>query len=207
MCCSKRLWERERRKPVFMLPFRWRGNGENTDFMLDCPPQQHPIKWLGVCVRFCRSRRYHASEPVRLLHSMAWLSDEGQPSFCPDFDKIEINAMLGDGCSLCGVDCWELYAVGTVDQAMMSVLLVKYGVLRLLGLAEKALIIDELHSYDVYMSEILHRLLEWCKVLEIPVVLLSATLPPEKKTQTLSAYTAQSILFKLSCRDGHYRVG
>ena len=52
------------------------------------------------------------------------------------------------------------YAVGTVDQAMMSVLMVKYGVLRLLGLAGKALVIDELHAYDVYMSEILHRLLE-----------------------------------------------
>ena len=32
---------------------------------------------------------HHASEPVRLLHSMAWLSDEGQPSFCPDFDTEE----------------------------------------------------------------------------------------------------------------------
>ena len=76
---------------------------------------------------------------------------------------------------------------------MMSVLLVKYGVLRLLGLAEKTLVIDELHSYDVYMSEILHRLLEWCKALEIPVVLLSATLPPEKKAQMLSAYTDHPI--------------
>lgn len=135
---------------------------------------------------------HHASEPVRLLHSMAWLSDEGQPSFCPDFDTEEERYawrwLLPVRRGLLGS-----YAVGTVDQAMMSVLLVKYGVLRLLGLAEKALIIDELHSYDVYMSEILHRLLEWCKVLEIPVVLLSATLPPEKKTQMLSAYTAQSI--------------
>lgn len=42
-------------------------------------------------------------------------------------------------------------------------------------------------------SEILHRLLEWCKALEIPVVLLSATLPPEKKAQMLSAYTDHPI--------------
>ena len=123
---------------------------------------------------------------------MAWLSDEGQQSFCSDFDTEEERYawrwMLPVRRGLLGS-----YAVGTVDQAMMSVLLVKYGVLRLLGLAEKALILDELHSYDVYMSEILHRLLEWCKVLEIPVVLLSATLPPEKKAQMLSAYTAESI--------------
>ena len=81
------------------------------------------------------------------------------------------------------------YAVGMVGQAMMSVLMVKHGVLRLLGLAGKALAIDELHAYDVYMSEILHRLLEWCRVLEIPVVLLFAALPPEKRGQMLSACT------------------
>lgn len=135
---------------------------------------------------------HHASEPVRLLHSMAWLSDDETQSFCPDFDTEEERYawrwLLPVRRGLLGS-----YAVGTVDQAMMSVLLVKYGVLRLLGLAQKALIIDELHSYDVYMGEILHRLLEWCKALEIPVVLLSATLPPEKKTQMLSAYTNESI--------------
>ena len=69
------------------------------------------------------------------------------------------------------------YAVGTVDQAMMSVLMIKYGVLRLLGLAQKALVIDELHAYDAYMNEILELLLMWCRALEIPVVLLSAVSP------------------------------
>lgn len=132
------------------------------------------------------------SDPVRLLHSMAWLTDDQEDQPWPKFETEEERYASG----------WLLpvrrgllgsYAVGTVDQAMMSVLLVKYGVLRLLGLAEKTLVIDELHSYDVYMSEILHRLLEWCKDLEIPVVLLSATLPPEKKMQMLSAYTADQI--------------
>ena len=129
---------------------------------------------------------------VRLLHSMAWLVDEDDSYLLPEFETEEEQY----------ASSWLLpvrrgllnsYAVGTVDQAMMSVLLVKYGVLRLLGLAEKVLVIDELHSYDVYMSEILQRLLEWCKALEIPVVLLSATLPPEKKAQMLSTYTDHPI--------------
>ena len=135
---------------------------------------------------------HHTAEQVRLLHSMAWLSEDTTHFFYPNFETEEERYASG----------WLLpvrrgllgsYAVGTVDQVMMSVLLVKYGVLRLLGLSEKALVIDELHSYDVYMSEILHRLLEWCKALEIPVVLLSATLPPEKKAQMLSVYTAEPI--------------
>lgn len=135
---------------------------------------------------------HQLSDSVRLLHSMAWLVDGQEDRPWPKFETEEERYASG----------WLLpvrrgllgsYAVGTVDQAMMSVLLVKYGVLRLLGLAEKTLVIDELHSYDVYMSEILHRLLEWCKGLEIPVVLLSATLPPEKKVQMLSAYTTNPI--------------
>lgn len=135
---------------------------------------------------------HQLSDSVRLLHSMAWLADSQGDQAWPKFETEEERYASG----------WLLpvrrgllgsYAVGTVDQAMMSILLVKYGVLRLLGLAEKTLVIDELHSYDVYMSEILHRLLEWCKDLEIPVVLLSATLPPEKKMQMLSAYTTDQI--------------
>ena len=39
------------------------------------------------------------------------------------------------------------------------------------------------------MGEILVRLLEWCRALEIPVVMLSATLPPALKAKLLSPYT------------------
>ena len=39
------------------------------------------------------------------------------------------------------------------------------------------------------MSEIIIRLLEWCCALEIPVVMLSATLPEEKKRAMLNAYS------------------
>ena len=129
-------------------------------------------------------------DTVRLLHSMAWLVDEDLPEMQFDTEEKVYAAR------------WLLpvrrgllapYAVGTVDQAMMAVLMVKYGVLRLLGLAQKTLVIDELHSYDVYMSELIERLLEWCKALEIPVVMLSATLPPEKKAQMLSPYTTEKL--------------
>ena len=129
-------------------------------------------------------------DTVRLLHSMAWLVDEDLPEMQFDTEEKAYAAR------------WLLpvrrgllapYAVGTVDQAMMAVLMVKYGVLRLLGLAQKTLVIDELHSYDVYMSELIERLLEWCKALEIPVVMLSATLPPEKKAQMLSPYMTEEL--------------
>ena len=81
------------------------------------------------------------------------------------------------------------YGVGTIDQALMSVLHVKHGFLRLFGLAGKVLLVDEVHAYDPYMTEILTRLLEWCRALSIHVILLSATLPQDRKQELIEAYT------------------
>lgn len=121
---------------------------------------------------------------VRLLHGSAWLIDE-QSSMLPERKDIpEISRWLMPlRRGLLGQ-----YAVGTVDQAMMSVLRVRYGVLRLMGLSDKVLIIDEVHAYDAYMTEIIKKLLAWCGELGIPVILLSATLPKAKREQLVRAY-------------------
>lgn len=122
---------------------------------------------------------------VRLLHAMAWLVDEHTPE--TEFnqeDSQDIRSWL----SPLRRGLLAPYAVGTVDQAMLAATKVRYGVLRMLGLANKVLVIDEIHSYDVYMDEIILRLLEWCAALEIPVVMLSATLPADKKEKLLSVY-------------------
>lgn len=125
-----------------------------------------------------------AEADVRLLHGTAWLFDGPQQDFNLD-DAVRIatewlkptrRALLGS------------WAVGTVDQAMMAAMFIRYGVLRLLGLTGKVLVLDEVHAYDVYMSDILRNLLVWAKALDIPVVLLSATLPTEKRRELLSAY-------------------
>jgi CRISPR-associated endonuclease/helicase Cas3 len=116
--------------------------------------------------------------PALLVHSEAWLDREtrwggevDQSWFAPTK-----RALLSH------------YSVGTVDQAMMSVLRIKQGVLRLLGLSSKVLIIDEMHAYDTYMQTILYRLMNWCSALEIPVIILSATLPSERKGRIIEAF-------------------
>ncbi len=80
------------------------------------------------------------------------------------------------------------YGVGTVDQAMLGVMPVRAGVLRLLGLSSKVLVLDEVHAYDAYMQQIICRLLAWCAALGTPVVLLSATLPSALRRKLLCAY-------------------
>ena len=126
---------------------------------------------------------------VRLLHSTAWL-DAQAPNHANPHDPSNVFAqwlaplkrgLLGQ------------FAVGTIDQVMMSVLHVPQGAMRLLGLSNKCLIIDEIHSYDAYMSEILVRLLEWCKAMQVPVVMMSATLPPELKAKLLAPYTSDKL--------------
>lgn len=68
-------------------------------------------------------------------------------------------------------------AIGTVDQIMHGIQAYKYGALRWLGITDKVIIIDELHAYDFYMMDIINKLLEWCTWAEVPVIMLSATLP------------------------------
>lgn len=78
--------------------------------------------------------------------------------------------------------------VGTVDQAMLSVLKKPFSLLRILGLIGKVLIIDEVHAYDSYMQSIIFNLLSWTAEYEIPVILLSATLPEVLKKQLIFSY-------------------
>ena len=119
---------------------------------------------------------------VRLLHGTAFLMKEEKE--IQSEDAVEAEKWLGSA----RMGLLDENGVGTVDQAMGSVLLARFSVLRLLGLANKALIIDELHAYDAYMSEIIESLLRWCHSLSIPVVLLSATLQTSQRIRYLSCY-------------------
>jgi len=67
--------------------------------------------------------------------------------------------------------------VGTIDQALLSILSAKHQSLRLLGLNRKVLIVDEVHAYDSYMNELLCNLLKFHSALGGSAILLSATLP------------------------------
>jgi CRISPR-associated endonuclease/helicase Cas3 len=80
------------------------------------------------------------------------------------------------------------FGVGTVDQALMSVLQVKHVFVRLFGLAHKTVIVDEVHAYDTYMSTLLEQLLRWLAALGSSVVLLSATLPDARRRSLVQAF-------------------
>jgi CRISPR-associated endonuclease/helicase Cas3 len=80
------------------------------------------------------------------------------------------------------------FGVGTIDQALLAALPTKHGFVRHLGLAMKTVIIDEVHAYDIYMTTLLERLLDWLGAHGVPVILLSATLPAARRKRLLEAY-------------------
>jgi CRISPR-associated endonuclease/helicase Cas3 len=85
------------------------------------------------------------------------------------------------------------FAVGTVDQALMSILQTEHFFVRLFGLSHKTVIFDEVHAYDTYMDELFYRLLRWLRVVGTSVIVLSATLSERSRRALVEAYTGQSL--------------
>lgn len=80
------------------------------------------------------------------------------------------------------------YGVGTVDQALYAVLNVKHHFVRLWGLGNRVVVLDEVHAYDTYTSGLIDTLLRWLKALGCSVVLMSATLPRARSRELLQAW-------------------
>ncbi|GIW33819.1 CRISPR-associated helicase Cas3' [Meiothermus sp.] len=85
------------------------------------------------------------------------------------------------------------YAVGTVDQALLSILPTKHQFVRLWGLGNRVVVLDEVHAYDTYTSGLIETLVRWLWALGSSVVLMSATLPKAKREALLKAFGAGEI--------------
>lgn len=78
--------------------------------------------------------------------------------------------------------------IGTIDQALLSVVPARHQSLRLLGLTGKVLVVDEVHAFDPYMRQLLAHLLQAHAAQGGSAILLSATLPYRMRCELTDAY-------------------
>ncbi|MDR1603966.1 MAG: CRISPR-associated helicase Cas3' [Gracilibacteraceae bacterium] len=113
---------------------------------------------------------------IQLLHGKAFLNKEFEEMPGNWFSQRRKRKILDN------------FGVGTIDQLLLAGLKQKHVMLRHLGLANKVIIIDECHAYDAYMNVYLKRVLEWLSAYNVPVIILSATLPVSTRNEMLNAY-------------------
>lgn len=77
---------------------------------------------------------------------------------------------------------------GTVDQALLGVLPSKFNAMRLFGLSDKVLVVDEAHAYDAYMGVEVQELLRFHAALGGSAVVLSATLSRKQREAMAGAW-------------------
>jgi CRISPR-associated endonuclease/helicase Cas3 len=85
------------------------------------------------------------------------------------------------------------FGVGTVDQALLGIVAAKHFFVRQFGLAGKVVILDEIHTYDLYTGTLLDQLLRRLRELRCTVLILSATLTRRRREELLQAADAQVV--------------
>lgn len=83
------------------------------------------------------------------------------------------------------------FDIVTIDQLLMAGLQRRHLMLAHIGLSGKVVIIDEAHASDEYMNVYLDSVLSWLGAYGVPVIVLSATLPAERRRTMLNAYAPQ----------------
>ena len=109
--------------------------------------------------------RWDGSNPESGAHCGPWLSEDRR------------RVLLAD------------VGIGTIDQALLSVLPTRFNALRLRALSQRILIVDEAHSYDPYMQAQLERLLMMQARLGGSAIIMTATLPAQMKQDFVTAFS------------------
>lgn len=174
------------------LADRWMVGQGQRGFYVAMPTQATSNQMFGRVGQYLQTRYPNRDINYHLIHSQAmWRDDliDLQPLTIEGGEDVSPGNLIGAS--------WFLprkrtllapFAVGTVDQALLSVLQSRHFFVRLFGLSHKTIIFDEVHAYDTYMSSLFQHLLRWLRVVGASVVILSATLPKQTRKALVKAY-------------------
>jgi CRISPR-associated endonuclease/helicase Cas3 len=127
---------------------------------------------------------------VRLAHSASWLVEtDSALKFGPASpDDHEAKEHVQTGRSWFASAKRALltpFGVGTIDQALLGVVAAKHFFVRQFGLAGKVVVLDEVHTYDLYTGTLLTALVKRMRELGCTVIVLSATLTQKRRRELL----------------------
>lgn len=147
--------------------------------------------------------------PIILLHGKRRFNEEFEKLrqrqiTAPIYDDEDTFGVTGDQYGIAGrergsseVVDWFLknkrgllspIAIGTIDNLLHAGTRSPHVMLRHTGLAQKVVILDEVHAATVYMAEFLKESLRWLGSTGVPVIVLTATLPPALRRELGQAY-------------------
>ncbi|MBI5965492.1 MAG: CRISPR-associated helicase Cas3' [Chloroflexi bacterium] len=169
----------------------WLQSQRGSGMYIAMPTQATSNQMYERVTKFLRQRYPDEILNFHLVHGGALLEDnKAQTEGVYDEDQTDSQGGIR-------AESWFLprkrtllapFGVGTVDQALMSVLQTRHFFVRMFGLRNKVVVFDEVHAYDTYMSELFKRLLIWLKQIGVSVILLSATLPEKTRRDLTAAY-------------------
>ena len=168
-------------------------------FYIALPTQATSNQMFSRALSFLHAYPHAEHAQMQLLHGHACLSAEFELLRRGIAETAEPSGVATDqeGAGSVLASAWfshrkrgllAPFGVGTVDQPLLAALQTRRVFVRLFGLARRVVIVDEVHAYDTYMSALLERLLEWLAALQAPVVMLSATLPSNRRSALCAAY-------------------
>jgi len=111
---------------------------------------------------------------AKLIHSTSFLDDTEVPPFSQEgFEFFNSNkkALLYP------------FGLGTVDQVLLSIVNSKFSDIRFMGLADKVVIIDEIHSYDILTGTLIAEAIKRLEEIGCTIIVLSATLTESIKKE------------------------
>jgi len=136
-----------------------------------------------------------------LIHGNSWLMDDADPllPIATTFGLDDEDARKGrEWFSSTKRALLAPFGVGTVDQALLGVVAAKHFFVRHFALAGKVVILDEVHSYDLYTGTLIDRLITTLEGLGCTVIILSATLTGKRREQIVTCLDSPSDEAKLS---------
>jgi len=140
---------------ALFLADTWLHRQKGSGLYIAMPTQATSNQMYGRVINFLQSRYPEQAINAHLVHGGALLAEEN----IPQPQGIAQDDLASEG--NVRAESWFLprkrtllapFGVGTVDQALMSVLQTRHFFVRLFGLGQKVVIFDEVHAYDTYMS-------------------------------------------------------